>query len=260
MNKKHRKEKKKKIRPIKTAKSPEVRYRNQLNTLTAKLRNDVNTNILPLLRQLQSEYVNDAYAKTLEEAFNRLRASYADVTRNARRVSESFVTNSNEANKKRFYSALEGSVGVNLQSVIQNEQLEDILVATTRQNVALIRSIPEEYFKTIENIVFTGTTQGNKAGSMIAQIQKTGRTTAKRAKLIARDQSSKLNSALTQQRSQNLGSEEYVWRTSGDERVRDSHKSKNGKIFRWDDPPKDTGHPGQDIQCRCVAQAIIGVD
>jgi len=60
---------------------------------------------------------------------------------------------------------------------------------------------------------------------------------------------SKLNSSLNQQRSQNLGVEEYVWRTAGDERVRDSHKSENGKTFGWDDPPKDTGHPGQDIQC-----------
>lgn len=249
---------------MKTPKSPEVRYRRQLDILTRKLRNDVNTNIVPLLRELQPEYVNDssfkdAYARTLEEAFNRLRRSYSDINQNAQIVANSFVTNSNQVNKQRFYSAMNEAVGVNLQSIVQNEDLEDILVATTRENVSLIRSIPEEYFKKIESIVFTGTTQGNTAGSMIQQIQKTGKVTTNRAKLIARDQSSKLNSALTQQRSQNLGVEEYIWRTAGDERVRDSHRSKNGKVFRWDDPPKDTGHPGQDIQCRCVAQPIIKV-
>lgn len=249
---------------MKTPKSPEVRYRRQLDILTRKLRNDVNTNIVPLLRELQPEYVNDAsfkdaYARTLEEAFNRLRRSYSDINQNAQIVANSFVTNSNQVNKQRFYSAMNEAVGVNLQSIIQNEDLEDILVATTRENVSLIRSIPEEYFKKIESIVFTGTTQGSTAGSMIQQIQKTGKVTTNRAKLIARDQSSKLNSALTQQRSQNLGVEEYIWRTAGDERVRDSHRSKNGKVFRWDDPPKDTGHPGQDIQCRCVAQPIIKV-
>lgn len=249
---------------MKTPKSPEVRYRRQLDILTRKLRNDVNTNIIPLLRELQPEYVNDAsfkdaYARTLEEAFNRLRRTYSDINQNAQIVANSFVTNSNQVNKQRFYSAMNEAAGVNLQSIVQNEDLEDILVATTRENVSLIRSIPEEYFKKIESIVFTGTTQGSAAGSMIQQIQKTGKTTTNRAKLIARDQSSKLNSALTQQRSQNLGVEEYIWRTAGDERVRDSHRSKNGKVFRWDDPPKDTGHPGQDIQCRCVAQPIIKV-
>jgi len=257
LNKKHRQEKKKRVRPVKTPKSPEVRYRRQLSALAAKLRNDVNTQIVPLLRQLQPEYVNDAYARTLEEAFNRLRRSYSDINENAQIVANSFVSNSNQVNKQRFYSSMEEAVGVNLQSVLQNEGLEDVLIATTRENVSLIRSIPEEYFKNIESIVFSGTTQGSNAGSMIKQIAKQGKVTNNRAKLIARDQSSKLNSALTQQRSQNLGVEEYIWRTAGDERVRDSHRTKNGKVYRWDNPPKDTGHPGQDIQCRCVAQPII---
>lgn len=244
---------------MKTPKSPEVRYRRRLDALTRKLRVDVNTYIIPLLRQLQPEYVNDAYAATLEQAFDNLRKAYVDINENAKIVATDFADRTNNANKKRFYSAMESAVGVNLQNIVQNEGLDDILVATTRENVALIRSIPEEYFKKIETLVFTGTTQGNAAGSMIKQIQHIGKTTTGRAKLIARDQSSKLNSALSQQRQQNLGVEEYVWRTSGDERVRDDHRSKNGKTFRWDDPPKDTGHPGQDIQCRCVAQPIIKI-
>lgn len=242
---------------MKTPKQPEVKYRKQLIQLTKQLQGDILTQIVPLLRQLQPEYVNDAYARTLEEAFNRLRLRYADINKNAQIMANSFVSNANDTNKRRFYSAIGESMGVNLQSIIQNENLEDILVATTRENVALIRSIPEEHFKKIETIVFTGTTQGSTAGSMIQQIMKTGRTAVKRAKLIARDQTSKLNSALNQQRQQNLGVEEYIWRTAGDDRVRGSHSNKNGKIFRWDRPPKDTGHPGQDIQCRCVAQPII---
>lgn len=244
---------------MKTSKNQEVKYRRELSALTAKLRKDVATQIVPLLRILQPEYVNDAYAKTLEEAFNRLRESYSGINSSAKIVANSFVMNSNQANKTKFYSAMESAVGVNLETIVQNEGLEDILVATTRENVSLIRSIPEEYFKNIESIVFTGTTQGSTAGSMIKQISKQGKTTTKRAKLIARDQSSKLNSALNQQRQQNLGVDEYIWLMSGDERVRDSHRSKNGKTFRWDSPPKDTGHPGQDIQCRCVAQAIINI-
>lgn len=244
---------------MKTPKSAEVKYRRQLIALTTKLRRDVNTQIVPLLRQLQSEYIGDGYATTLEEAFNRLRNAYADINANAQIVANSFVGNTNSVNKQRFYNSMESAFGINLQTVIQNEGIENILVATTRENVSLIRSIPEEYFKKIESVVFTGTTQSNTAGSMIKQIQKIGSVTEKRAKLIARDQSSKLNSALVQQRSKSLGVEEYVWRTAGDERVRDSHRTKNGKTFRWDDPPKDTGHPGQDIQCRCVAQPIINI-
>ncbi len=247
------------MRPVRAAKSPEVKYRRQLESLTAKLRRDTNTQIIPILRQFESEYVNDAYAQTLEQAFENLRKAYVDIGVNAKIVSNSFVGNTNNVNKSRFYKAMEDAVGVNLETIIQGEGLDDVLIASTQENVALIRSIPEEYFKKIETLVYSSTTQGNTAGSMIKQIQKIGRTTTKRAKLIARDQSSKLNSVLNQQRQQNLGVEEYVWRTSGDERVRENHRAKNGKTFRWDKPPKDTGHPGQDIQCRCVAQPIIKI-
>ena len=227
--------------------------------MVVRLKNDINTTIIPLLVGLQSEYVNDAYARTLEEAFDNLRKGYAGINIQAQIVANSFVEGADSTNKRSFYKAMESAVGVDLGSIVQNEGLEDILVATTRENVSLIKSIPEEYFKKIETAVFTGTTQGSTAGSMISQIRKINGDNAKRAKLIARDQSSKLNSALSQQRQQNLGIEEYIWRTSGDERVREDHKRNNGKIFRWDSPPKKTGHPGQDIQCRCVAQAILNL-
>lgn len=208
---------------------------------------------------MQPEYVNDAYASQLEAAFNRLRNNYINIDVQAQVLAKKFTSSVDEVNRKRFYSALEASVGVNLQSILQNERLDDVLIATTRENVALIRSIPEEFFKKLETIVFTGTTQGSRAQSMIREIVALGHSTTKRAKLISRDQTSKLNSALSQQRQQNLGIEEYIWRTASDDRTRPSHASKNGKIFRWDSPPKDTGHPGRDVQCRCVAVPIIPV-
>lgn len=259
MNRRLRRGKKRRVRPTNLSRSQEVRYRRELTALSKKLQNDTNTTIIPLLRQFESEYVNDAYAAILQDAFTRLRNQYVDINQDAQIVANSFVSGSDQTNKTRFYAAMEGAVGINLQSIIQDEGLEDILIATTSENVSLIRSIPEEYFKRIESIVFSGTIQGSTAGSMISQLRKAGNVTDNRAKLIARDQSSKLNSALTQQRSQNLGVTEYVWRTAQDERVRRSHRSKNGRTFQWDNPPSDTGHPGNDIQCRCIAQPIINL-
>lgn len=247
------------MNPVKNPKQAEVKYRKWLQGLAKQLKKDVREQILPLLKTLEAEYVNDAYARTLEEAFNRLRRSYEDLDRNARVVANSFAEDVNNVNKKRFYNAMENAVGIDLNNVLQSEGLEDIMFATTRENVALIKTIPQEYFKKIEGVVFRGTMQGRNASSMIDQIRHIGNVTENRARLIARDQTSKLNSALNQNRSQNLGVEEYVWRTAGDERVRDSHASKSGKVFRWDSPPKDTGHPGSDVQCRCVAQSIIKV-
>jgi hypothetical protein len=50
----------------------------------------------------------------------------------------------------------------------------------------------------------------------------------------------------------------YIWRTAGDDKVRPSHAANEGERFAWDNPP-DTGHPGEDINCRCVAEPYYGI-
>jgi len=247
----------KRAKVVNVFKSAEVNYRKSLVNLIKLLNSEIVTILKPTLINLQSDYVKDSYASTLESVLTRLKIHFDSVASQATIISNEFVNASNKANKRRFYAAMNEAVGVDLKTLVSNENLEDVLIATTKENVSLIKTIPEQYFNKIETIVFHGTTQGNKALSMLQQIQKQGKVSVKRAKLIARDQSSKLNSALNQHRQRNVGVEKYVWRTAGDSRVRDDHSNKNGKIFRWDSPPSDTGHPGSDIQCRCIAQPIL---
>ncbi len=77
-----------------------------------------------------------------------------------------------------------------------------------------------------------------------------------RAMLIARDQTTKLNGALNEIRQTEAGVTSYTWSTSLDERVRDEHSEREGEVFDWDSPPED-GHPGEPIQCRCVAIPVV---
>ena len=114
------------------------------------MRKDVREQIVPLLVKLKPQYTSDAYAKTLQEAFEKLKAGYVGINTSAQFVASSFVDNTNEVNKSRFYNALGDAIGVNVQSVIQNEDIEDILIGVTNENVNLIRSIPEEYFKNMK--------------------------------------------------------------------------------------------------------------
>lgn len=95
--------------------------------------------------------------------------------------------------------------------------------------------------------------------------------TERRAKLIARDQVSKLRSMLSRHCMESSGFQTYEWSTSNDERVRESHSMMEGRICRWDDEtvcmgesgwePRPAGavmlHPGMDIQCRCVAAVNV---
>lgn len=244
---------------VKTPRSPEVKFRRELQLLVKSLENDIKTEIIPILEAYEQEYVSDAYASLLEQAFERLRNRYQNVGRLAKTISSEFVGEVDQNNKRRFYTAMNNAIGVDVSSIVANENLSDFLIAKTRENVSLIKSISDEYFKKIETMVFEGTTTGKRSKSLIQEIREVGKVTEKRARVIARDQTSKINSALNQKRQQNLGVEEYIWRTASDDRVRESHKSKNGKTFKWSEPPKDTGHPGEDIQCRCIAQPIIKI-
>ncbi len=135
------------------------------------------------------------------------------------------------------------------------------------ENVGLIKSIPQDTLSEMQNIVSQGFRTGKTVTSIVKDIQTTYGSKKSSARLIARDQLGKLNSQLTRQQQVDAGVNEYIWSTSGDSRVRDSHQALNGKKFRWDDPPVVTGpgkpvrrcHPGEDYQCRCVALPVFDI-
>lgn len=60
---------------------------------------------------------------------------------------------------------------------------------------------------------------------------------------------------INQLRQEDLGIEQYIWRSQDDAKVRDSHAGYDDQVFRWDDPPVG-GHPGEAHNCRCYAEPI----
>lgn len=48
----------------------------------------------------------------------------------------------------------------------------------------------------------------------------------------------------------------YVWHSRRDGHVRPSHRMNDGRVFIWGKAP-DTGHPGEDYNCRCEAVPYI---
>jgi len=132
-------------------------------------------------------------------------------------------------------------------------------------NVALIKTIPQESLGRMRQIVLEGYRNGETTTTIVKQIQRTYSVDRRHAQLLARDQIAKLNGDITQQQQQDAGVVEYVWSTSGDSRVRPSHAALNHKRFRWDDPPvvdEKTGrrcHPGKDYQCRCCALPVFNI-
>jgi SPP1 gp7 family putative phage head morphogenesis protein len=130
------------------------------------------------------------------------------------------------------------------------------LAEFVRENARLIADIPTKLMGEVEGVISRGVRRGRLASEMAKDIGKRLDVTESRAKLIARDQVSKLNGELAQLRQTSLGVRRYIWLTSRDERVRPSHEDRDGEVFSWDNPPAD-GHPGEPINCRCVAEPVL---
>lgn len=128
-------------------------------------------------------------------------------------------------------------------------------------NARLIKSMTGDYVDKVMSSVRRHAQAGHRPVVFEKLIHKDLKSRFKErknhAKFVARDQTSKLNGNLTQMRQTGLGIEKYIWRTSRDERVRPTHRAKEGNIYSWDDPPEDTGHPGNDFQCRCSAEPYL---
>jgi SPP1 gp7 family putative phage head morphogenesis protein len=157
-------------------------------------------------------------------------------------------------NRKEITKMLSAIAGVDV--LMYEPWLQQELAAFTRRNVGLIKSISDRYFPEVENIIYSGIRNGLRHEEIKKDINKRFPVTRNRARLIARDQTNKLNGQLSQLRQQSVGVKKYRWVTVGDERVRHLHSNRDGKVFSWNKPPSD-GHPGEPIQCRCYAEPIL---
>ena len=168
----------------------------------------------------------------------------------------------------RLARVIREAIGVDVTRLLEGDhRLRATMREATDANIALIKSIPPQYFDRVLETVSSGWTQGMRWESLVEQIQHDGDVTENRAKLIARDQTAKMNSAFNRERQQQVGIEKYEWQTSGDERVRESHAEVDGQTFAWDGPGPVAGsvadepcHPGEDIQCRCVAIPVVDME
>ena len=132
------------------------------------------------------------------------------------------------------------------------------LQARVRENVSLVRTIPERFHDSLEKriagIQADAPFDRQRLNTMLRREYKSSGYNLRR---LTRDQTSKLTGALNEARQTEVGVARYQWQTSEDERVRPTHQDNNGQVFAWASPPPETGHPGTDVQCRCVALPVV---
>lgn len=164
-----------------------------------------------------------------------------------------------ERHTARFRRSVKRALGVDLEAVVRQEDLDEALRTMIARNVSLIRNLADDALKRIEQATYSAVMTGTSASELRKQLRKDFGILDSRAELIARDQMAKANADLNKFRHEQAGVTTYRWLTSRDERVRPRHRKLDGKVYEYGKPSgAEQGlPPGQPIRCRCVAQGIV---
>lgn len=153
------------------------------------------------------------------------------------------------------------SIGESLRSEIEGADVGAVTRALLADQVTLIKSLPIEAAERVHRLATAAAHEGGRADAISREIVRTGLVTRSRADLIARTETSRAQTAFTRARAEALGSEQFIWRTARDANVRDGHKDQEGKVFRWNNPPKTDSLPaylpGCGPNCRCWAEPVF---
>lgn len=198
----------------------------------------------------QARVLTNRLARKFNIIFNRLAPNLAKRT----------IEQINRAASAGLHASLkEASGGLSLQTTVITGRVREVTKAAVAENVGLIKSIPQEYFKKIQGTVMRSITGGRGSADVFNMIEHIGKVTRDRAELIARDQTSKTTTALNAARMTDLGIKKFEWlHSGGGKEPRPLHKNVlNGNIYSLADPPviddrtEEKGLPGQLINCRC---------
>lgn len=213
---------------------------------------------------IKRDYIFDSIGEDIEKIINliTLRWSGYAFSKIAERIAANFVNSVSDFEDRTFSIAAAQAVGIDAYST---PELRRALELSTKTNAQLIKSLSSEHIDQIANLVYANIQQGHTPSQIEENIINYG-ASVNRAKLIARDQTSKVLGDISRIKQQSAGFEYFQWDTSHDERVRSTHREAGRKrtkfgigVYRWDDLPLVGGRklaPGMDYQCRCVALPI----
>jgi SPP1 gp7 family putative phage head morphogenesis protein len=131
-----------------------------------------------------------------------------------------------------------------------------LLESFVDEHTRLIKSVQREHLEKINLSIKRGIREGRLPKDIAKDIRQMTGMGKRRARLIARNAPLQYSGALTKHHQTSAGIKKYRWQTSQDERVRDTHASRNGKVYSWVGPGP---HPRSEVNCRCDAVPVIAL-
>ncbi len=246
-------------------------YQSKMSSVAAPMIEDYREQIKLALENanVKEVFATDAAANSVfQKVLDKLGRKWKDIFEGfAKSTAPEFVAQSDDYSKISSIFSMK-TAGIEQPKTGYNKNIQNTISAAVDYNHTLITGIQADVHEKIYTAVMLSLTSPNPEeqgqSGIEAALKEVGGFSKDRIKLIARDQTSKLYSSLSDERLAENGVEEFEWMHSSAGKVpRQTHIDRDGEIYKLDDPrlwegPKsDQGPPGWAINCRCRRRPII---
>ncbi len=249
--------------------SDAIRYKKRLDNLIKKMTDETNIEIKKLFKSDHSKeyFAQDATLSSQARILtNALIQKFTDMFASvAKPIAEKVVNEADKSSTTALHMSLKdlsGGLSIKVSSI--SEDTKQILNASISENVALIKSIPQQYLNGVQQAVMRSITSDGGLSTLIPYLHE--KMTYKRARMIAYDQTRKAFNSINRGKMERLGLKEFEWlHSGGSSHPRKLHQQLSGQIFSLDNPPvigvmygeEVRGYPGDLPNCRCRYRVIV---
>jgi SPP1 gp7 family putative phage head morphogenesis protein len=248
-----------------------AKYRRNMDSAFAAMIADYREKVKEALAHpvMERFYAEDASpASTMKSVLNSLRQRWSGLFEEfARAFAKDFVNSAEEGATNSTLWSL-STAGLEAPVKTYNQNIANTMEAAVEYNHTLITNLAAEVHDKVHDAVMLSLTSPNPeqqgTSGIMNALKEIGGFSKKRTKLIAVDQTSKLYSAVSDERMLQNGCDEFEWdHSAAGKTPRHSHQLMNGHIFKVNDPrlwqtggefelkKGDLGPPGWAIHCRC---------
>lgn len=234
-------------------------YREQMQGMMDEMRSDL---IQDVVKPMRSEIAMDGILDWMGHVIDGLVSRWQDrLDKLSTQVAQELVGKAKTNYDKRLLGILrKRGFTVNFRPT---KYMEDQAQIALGENVALIKSIGNEYLDKVRSAVWRSVKNGYDVESLIKQLKEIDGVTDRRAKNIAKDQTAKLNQAFEDARAKELGITKAKWLHSSAVRTpRHEHVKAHGEIYDIDKGIKFSNgwfKPAQDYGCMCRKYLVIDI-
>lgn len=212
----------------------------------------------PLYRSVRDGLLTAHGAATVLAMLDSQRFQIPNLNGLAQREATTAMNRLQGYHQAKLFETFRQALGVDITGLLTEAGVTQFMQAQIAANVDLIRTIPPRFHGGLKGRLEKALRAAPFDQALVrGMLRDQYRASGYQLRRLTRDQTTKTIGGLTQVRHREMGIRRYRWLSSRDGRVRPTHAVNEGRIFSWDAPPAETGHPGHDVQCRCVATPIV---